>query len=199
MVVAPLPSPTSSRRRRSRPFAVSLAIAGLGVLGAMASLGVGCAASTPAPARPAPAPADSSAAAVVAPKRAIPAGQIRREDVMTYLSGGPGAFLAKVEVEPVLDKNNGFRGWRVVEIRDPDLLSEHLLVGDIITRVNDRKIEREGEFYDVFMAMAFAPELRVATLRSGQPHDFVLPINDDPNAPPIPLAAASSTSARPRR
>jgi S1-C subfamily serine protease len=178
-----------------RPRAFSLSFPSLALLFVVVGAGVGCAASTETPAKPASAPPPAAAdSASVAPKRAIPAGQIRREDVMAFLSGGPGAFLAKVEVEPVLGKDNTFRGWRVVEIRDPELVSEHLVVGDIITRVNDRKIEREGEFYDVFMAMAFAPELRVATLRGGQARGFTLPINDDPSAPPVPLAAASATT-----
>jgi S1-C subfamily serine protease len=180
------------RRLHSRLAPLSLFVVGAAI--------AGCAASTEATSKPVSAPAPSaSAAATIAPKRAIPPGQIRREDVMAFLSGGPGAFLAKLEVEPVLDKNNAFRGWRVVEIHDPELVSEHLVVGDIITRVNDRKIEREGEFYDVFMAMAFAPELRVATLRGGEARGFTLPINDDPNAPPVPLAAASASGPARRR
>lgn len=113
---------------------------------------------------------------------------------MDALSGGPGAFLARIDVEPVLDRDNKFRGWRVVEIRDPNLQGEHLAVGDVITAVNGRRIEREGEFYEAFMAMAFARELKVSSTRGGTPRGFVMPIDDDPNAPPIPLASATPTS-----
>lgn len=169
----------------------------LGLASVLAASAVGCADKpVEQPHVPAP-PPQAAVSAAAAPKRAVPAGHLRREDVMDALSGGPGAFLAKIEVEPVLDRDNKFRGWRVVEIRDPNLQGEHLAVGDVITAVNGRRIEREGEFYEAFMAMAFARELKVSSTRGGAPRGFVLPIDDDPNAPPIPLASATPTTAKP--
>jgi S1-C subfamily serine protease len=78
-------------------------------------------------------------------------------------------------------------------------LGEQLAVGDVVTTVNGRRIEREGEFYEVFMGMAFARELTVATVRAGQARAISLPIDDDPNAPPIPLSPASSAAAAPTK
>lgn len=179
----------SAARRASASLLVLFGLASV-----LASSAVGCAEKPVEPARaPTPPPASASTTTAAAPKRPVPAGHLRREDVMDALSGGPGAFLAKIDVEPVLDRDNKFRGWRIVEIRDPNLQSEHLAVGDVITAVNGRRIEREGEFYEAFMAMAFARELKVTSTRGGAPRGFVLPIDDDPNAPPIPLASAAPT------
>lgn len=118
---------------------------------------------------------------------------------MAILSQGPGAFLAKLDVEPVLDRDSKFRGWRVVEIYDESFSKDHLTVGDVITAVNDRRIEREGEFYEVFQSLAFAKELRVQTVRAGTARALVLPIDDDPNAPPVPLAEPVAPAKKPAK
>ena len=188
-MIAPMPA----ARRAHASLLVCLALVTV-----LASLAIGCADKPVEPARaPSPPPASAAPTLAAAPKRVVPAGHLRREDVMDALSGGPGAFLAKIDVEPVLDRDNKFRGWRIVEIRDPSLMSEHLAVGDVITAVNGRRIEREGEFYEAFMAMAFARELKVSSTRGGAPRGFVLPIDDDPNAPPIPLASAAPSTSKP--
>jgi hypothetical protein len=159
---------------------------------------LGCA-STPAPAPPAPTSADlpppGTEAPVAAPKRAIPQGQIRREDVLALIGDGPPAFLQRVEVEPAVEPDGRFRGWRVVAIRDQDLAAGDVKPGDVITRVNGQPIENPIQFFDVFQSLAFAPELRLSVDRAGGPQELRYAINDDPSAPPLPRPVQPARAA----
>jgi S1-C subfamily serine protease len=131
----------------------------------------------------APAPASSAPAG---PKRPVPEGHLRREDVMGVLSEGAPAFLQKIEVEPTLDREGHFQGWRVVQIRDPLLASGDLQRGDVVRRVNGQSVENPYQFFEVFQSLAFAPELQLSIARGAESRDLRYPISDDPSAPPIP-------------
>ncbi|RYY38133.1 hypothetical protein EON62_00660, partial [archaeon] len=142
--------------------------------------------------------APAAAAEVAAPKRAVPPGQLRREDVLAVLSEGPPALLRKIDVEPAVDGEGRFQGWRVVAVRDPLLAAGEVQPGDVIRRVNGQPIERPFEFFDVFQSLAFAPQLSLAIERNSQRRELTYPINDDPAAAPLPRpdkAAPGASSA----
>ena len=136
----------------------------------------------------------------VAPKRAIPAGEIRREDVLAVLSDGPPAFLSRVDVDPVQDKAGKLHGWRVVAVKEESWADVH--TGDVILRVNGKRVDDPFQFFDVFQSLAFARELAIAVERGGAPLELRWPINDDPSAPAVPRpekkADASASDTPPR-
>jgi hypothetical protein len=160
---------------------------------------LGCA-STPEPTSPAsvPPPPAEEAAQAATPKRAIPEGQIRREDVLAVIGDGPPAFLQRVEVEPAIEHDGRFRGWRVIAIRDQDLAAGDIKPGDVILRVNGQPIENPFQFFDVFQSLAFAPELRLSVDRPGGPQELHYAINDDPASPVMPRPAPSAQSDAPK-
>lgn len=156
---------------------------------------VGCSsAPPPEPASPISPAVDEAIAAEArdnpaAPRRPVPEGHLRREDVMGVLSEGVPSLLQKVEVEPSLDREGHFRGWRVISIRDPLLAAGDIQKGDVVRKVNGQPVENPYQFFDVFQSLAFAPELHLAIERGTEARDLRYPINDDPAAPPIPRPA----------
>lgn len=156
---------------------------------------VGCSsAPPPEPASPISPAVDEAIAAEArenpaAPRRPVPEGHLRREDVMGVLSEGVPSLLQKVEVEPSLDREGHFRGWRVISIRDPLLAAGDIQKGDVVRKVNGQPVENPYQFFDVFQSLAFAPELHLAIERGTESKELRYPINDDPAAPPIPRPA----------
>lgn len=143
--------------------------------------------------------ASTPADAPAGPKRAVPEGHLRREDVLAVLSDGVPSFLQKVEVEPVMDRAGAFVGWRLMAVRDPGIAQAEILPGDVILRVNGQPIENPYQFFDVFQSLAFAPELKLLISRGSEQRDLRFPISDDPSAPPLPrpTVAAPPPSAAP--
>jgi hypothetical protein len=163
------------------------------------ALAAGCAsAPPPEPTSAAHSPAVEEAIAAegperpVGPKRPVPEGHLRREDVMEVLSAGVPSLLQKVEVEPSMDREGRFRGWRVLRIRDPLLASGDLQQGDVVRRINGQPVETPYQFFDVFQSMAFAPELLLDIERGNESRALRYPISDDPAAPPIPRAVVQA-------
>lgn len=139
-----------------------------------------------------PASPRAETAEAAQPKRPVPPGQLRREDVLAVLSDGPSGFLQRVEVEPSTDAAGKFRGWKVMAINEPAWADGEVKVGDVIKSINDQSIENPNEFFDLFQSLAFAPELRIDLERNGQPQQARYPINDDPTKPPPPRAELSA-------
>src|SRR5262249_52166374 len=131
------------------------------------------------------APAEVASAPV---KRPVPPGHLRREDVLAVLSDGVPVFLRKVDVDPVRDRGGRFHGWRIVSLKDDELASGALKPGDVLRLVNGKPIEDPYQFYDVFQSLAFAPELHLSLERDGAPSELRFPIDEDPNAAPVPRA-----------
>ena len=52
----------------------------------------------------------------------------------------PPALLRKIDVEPAVDGEGRFQGWRVMAVRDPALAAGEVQPGDVIRRVNGQSI-----------------------------------------------------------
>lgn len=105
------------------------------------------------------------------PSEPQPKEKVARASVDAALKAGLGKFLANVEVEAQLDKGK-FVGWRIVELRGDMWSGVDLKPGDVVTRVNGFKIEREHEANAAFKSLAVASEIRVSILRDGQPAEI---------------------------
>jgi hypothetical protein len=168
------------------------------VLLSAALLSSACAsAPPPEPARAQNQPKVAEETALAPPKRAVPAGHLRREDVLAVLSDGPPVFLQRIDVEPVVDRGGRFHGWRVLGIREAEWADGAIRAGDVITLVNGQSIENPFQFYDVFQALAFAPELRLALERDGTPRELTFPIDEDPSGQRVPRAERSVSDTAP--
>ena len=110
-----------------------------------------------------------------------PAGSIARADLDRVLAASPGAFLARVDSEPVV-RSGRFVGWRIRSLFSGDarFAASALLPGDIVTRINDRPIERPEQFSDVWHSLGAARELRVAVIRAGKAGTLLFPIVGTP-------------------
>lgn len=125
------------------------------------------------PSVPAKAPAEASPPAESV---ATPITELHRADVVEVVEGGLGRFLQDVEVRAVL-KEERFVGFRLVRIRNVERFrGVGLEPGDVITRVNGRPIEHEGEAFDVFQSLRTAPFLELDYLRGGEKMRLSLPI-----------------------
>jgi type II secretory pathway component PulC len=145
-----------------------------------AGCGGGKKASPPAqgPAPTASSPRRSATAKAEAP---APPGHLPRSAVLATLSHGLGAFLGRLDTEPVVDSGH-FRGWRIVRVadRDPMWKGVDLGPGDVVTRVNGKPIERPEQALNAFQGLAIDPQLRVAYERNGKPRELVYVIDDPP-------------------
>ena len=102
------------------------------------------------------------------PVESGPKDAVARSSVDATLKAGLGKFLAHVEVEPQVDKGK-FVGWKIVELRGDMWDGVDLKPGDVVTRVNGFKIERDYEANAAFKSLSVASEIRVNVLREGKP------------------------------
>ena len=168
-----------------------------GVVTTAIALIAACGGSAPPAAAPAsPAASSSGSSAAIAPTSAEapvaaavpvevgPRESISRSMVLAGIKGGLGRFLAYVEVEPVLEAKSGkraFVGWRVVKLRGPAGTWDgyDVKVGDVVTRVNGFKIERDFQADAAFRSLAIASEIRVSIVRDGRPTEIRFSIADE--------------------
>lgn len=130
-----------------------------------------------------PAPPASSSRPAPRAQADVPSapGHLPRAAVLATLSHGLGAFLGRLDTEPVVDAGH-FRGWRIVRLheRDPLWKGVDLGPGDIVTRINGKPIERPEQALNAFQGLAIDPQLRVAYERNGKPRELVYLIDDPP-------------------
>ncbi len=117
-----------------------------------------------------------------APVEPGPKDSVSRASVDAALKAGLGRFLANVEVEASLDGKGKFVGWRVVRLHGEMWSGIDLQPGDVVTRVNGFKIEREIEADRAFKSLAVASEIRVSLLRDGKTTELRFAIVDEPSA-----------------
>ena len=114
---------------------------------------------------------------VVSPEPAKPApNTLWREDVDPVLEAGPGSFLQKVQVQPVVDAGK-FLGWEVMSLQPPHFWQDvDLAPGDVVLSINGMPVERPEHAMAVFQSLAKASELRVAYLRGAQERELAFKI-----------------------
>lgn len=115
-------------------------------------------------------PADYPKPSAKAPEEPKPPpGALWREVVNATVDQGLGYFLQRVEVEPSFDSKGSFQGFRIMELRGDGFWDGvDLRKGDVVLRVNDKPIEREGQAYEVFQELKSVDELKVQYLRQGR-------------------------------
>lgn len=120
-----------------------------------------------------------------------PLTELERAKVVAAVDDGLGQFLQQVELEASL-KEGRFEGFRIVRFAvAEDWRGVGLLVGDVVTSINDLPIERPEQAHAAFVALRTAPALEVAYLRAGRPMRLSLPIvGPAPSAPPASDAPA---------
>lgn len=123
--------------------------------------------------------APKPSAAAPAPVEPGPKDSVSRAVVDAALKAGLGRFLSNVEVEASLDGKGKFVGWRVVQLHGEMWSGVDLQPGDVVTRVNGFKIEREIEADRAFKSLSVASEIRVTLLRDGKPVELRFAIVDE--------------------
>jgi S1-C subfamily serine protease len=166
-------------------------MSGVAACALLAGLLAGCGAATPAappPPRPAqgggdvpadrgPPSAPAAAPAAAAARSPADARVIARPELNRILDDGAQRFIARIEVNPSLQRTprgQRFRGWEIVSFfpGDPRFSQVDLRPGDVVTRVNGKPIERPAEFIRVWEDLRFSRELVVDYLRDGRPRQL---------------------------
>jgi type II secretory pathway component PulC len=121
--------------------------------------------------------AAAEAATPPPPSEPQPKDKVPRASVDAALKAGLGKFLGNLDVEAHVE-NGKFVGWKILELRGDMWAGVDLKVGDIVTRVNGLKIERENEANAAFKSLGVASEIRVNLIRNGQPTEIRFAIED---------------------
>jgi type II secretory pathway component PulC len=136
-------------------------------------LAVGCGAS------PMPQPLADAAPPEPTPVRS-PAGVIAREELDRVLEAGPGAFLGRVEIEPVMEGDR-FVAFQIAGLHDEALFGGvDLGVGDRLISINGQIIERPEHAMTVWSSLRVASELLVVIERAGELRQLRFAIVDNP-------------------
>lgn len=105
-----------------------------------------------------------------------PITELSRARVVKVVDEGLGKFLQTVELDASLNAGK-FEGFRIVRFTVPeDWRGVGLLVGDVVTSINDLPIERPEQAHAAFVGLRTAPALEVSYLRAGKPMRLSLPI-----------------------
>lgn len=133
------------------------------------ALSAGCA-SAPAAMRPRTRVAASVTYTTQAPTPAPRhAGPLTRADVEALLAEGLGAFLARIEVSPVIERQR-FVGFRLDAAQDLEVwraAGADIRVGDVIQRVNGIRIERPEQALWAFERLRIVDAVEVQLRRAG--------------------------------
>jgi type II secretory pathway component PulC len=134
---------------------------------------VGCAARQPAPEIPeTPPPPPEEPAGPPPPSEP----EISRAELESVLAAGPAQFLHRVRVR-AFRPDGRFRGWEIVGFGRPaDPISRAIGVGDVVTRVNGKPLERPEQFSEAWEELRGATTVVVELTRRGEPLRLVFPI-----------------------
>lgn len=107
-------------------------------------------------------------------------GVIVRAELDQVLDAGPGAFLGRVEIEPVMEGDR-FVAFRIAALHDEALFSGvDLSVGDRLVSINGTAIERPEHAMTVWSSLRVASELLVVVDRAGERRQLRFAIVDEP-------------------
>jgi S1-C subfamily serine protease len=122
-----------------------------------------------------PSPAAAAIPVIPPPSAAVCEGRvgtdgIRRSSLKRTVDAGLGRWLQTVSVDRLLVRGR-FKGWiiRSLSADDGCYTGVDLRVGDVVTRVNGRPVERPEEALVVWTALPTSAELVVDLVRDGQP------------------------------
>jgi hypothetical protein len=125
---------------------------------------------------------------------------LERADVQSVVDAGLGRFLQTVSVEASVDAGR-FQGFRIVEVRPADAWrGVDLKIGDVVTAINGKPIERPEQAHEVFTSLKHADRLVVSYVRAGSARELALPIVDQSAESPVtvsPRATAPKPAAVP--
>jgi type II secretory pathway component PulC len=109
---------------------------------------------------------------------ATSSGVIHRAELDAVLDAGPGAFLTRLEIEPVME-GESFVAFQVAALHDEAMFSGvDLLPGDRLVSVNGQSIERPEHAMTVWSSLRVASELRVVVIRAGASRELRFAIID---------------------
>lgn len=143
----------------------------------------------------APSSGNAEAAVTPAPTPDEGAAVLTRAVMRRTVEQGIGAFLAGVELTPVLSGGR-FTGFRIDHARDLrrwNAAGMSLREGDVVTRINGQAIERPEQAQAVFVRMATADAVIVDVLRDGAPVTLRTPVVVD-----APAVVSDASVAAPR-
>jgi S1-C subfamily serine protease len=105
---------------------------------------------------------------------------VRRSALIRTLDAGLGAWLRGVDIEPKMERGR-FQGWLIQAIYagDPCWSEIDLRAGDIVARVNRRRIHSPDEAQAVWTALRGTREIVVDFVREGKPRTLRFPVVDD--------------------
>ncbi|MDW8364111.1 MAG: hypothetical protein RMK74_17110 [Myxococcales bacterium] len=102
---------------------------------------------------------------------------LRREMLLTVLSGGLGRFLQNVETAPAFSQGR-FVGFRLLALRGPLADTGIVGPGDVLVRVNGMPVERPEQALAAWESLRVASELRLELLRDGRPYEARVEVID---------------------
>jgi len=122
-----------------------------------------------------------------APAGAPLAYEIQRADLERVLRRGPGAFLGQVQIEPAFDANRRFAGFRIktLMLGNKEIPTDLVRIGDVVMRINGRRLARPEDLFDIWQALYKADELRLEGRRGADPFNVRYQISP-PAKPPEP-------------
>jgi S1-C subfamily serine protease len=124
------------------------------------------------------APVTQAATPAPAPVEVSATGAIARGELATVLDAGPAAFLQTLNIEPSFTEKR-FQGWEIRKMPpDGRFARADLGVGDVVTRVNGKALERPEAFQDLWESLRFASELVVEYRRQGKPRELRFAITE---------------------
>jgi hypothetical protein len=107
-------------------------------------------------------------------------GVLFRSALTKVINAGLGRWLGEVEGDRAILKGR-FQGWIVKRLHPQDPCYQHLPIqpGDIVLRINQKRIEKPEQAFEVFESLRTARELQVNYLHQGKAEVLQIEIVDD--------------------
>lgn len=125
-----------------------------------------------------PTPQTSAALAKTPPP--LPKNHVWREQVMAVMSPGLGAFLQRLHVQSVMNRDK-FHGFRILELKgDPAFWKDvDIKPGDVVTSINEMPIGHYDEAMRVWDSLPLADSIVIAYEREQKPRVLRIEIHEN--------------------